>query len=267
MKKVFFGILLAMAGLVSILAVPLQIVLMNFVPTLHHLGAVITLVMYLATALGYWLLMSGSEELPQTQMWHYVGLFSKILCAYNVAMGLLVFVQNLGFFTLNLPTLVSQVLYYITDLGSFFIMYFCVLGVRELQYLSRKNLYAAQIQKCFSAWVLSTLTSESPSLTPEESRRLFDEVEADYADIPQRKERMKRLRQDPYYNALQIKYAYAVTCHKAQGGQWQRVFIDQGYVTPEMGDASYLRWLYTAYTRTTDRLYLVNWPEEQREVE
>ncbi|MBR2862486.1 MAG: ATP-binding domain-containing protein, partial [Bacteroidaceae bacterium] len=115
--------------------------------------------------------------------------------------------------------------------------------------------------------LLSTLTSESPSLTPEESRRLFDEVEADYADIPQRKERMKRLRQDPYYNALQIKYAYAVTCHKAQGGQWQRVFIDQGYVTPEMGDASYLRWLYTAYTRTTDRLYLVNWPEEQREVE
>ena len=115
--------------------------------------------------------------------------------------------------------------------------------------------------------LLSTLTFESPSLTPEESRRLFDEVEADYADIPQRKERMKRLRQDPYYNALQIKYAYAVTCHKAQGGQWQRVFIDQGYVTPEMGDASYLRWLYTAYTRTTDRLYLVNWPEEQREVE
>lgn len=115
--------------------------------------------------------------------------------------------------------------------------------------------------------LLSTLISESPSLTAEESRRLFDEVEADYADIPQRKERMKRLRQDPYYNALQIKYAYAVTCHKAQGGQWQRVFIDQGYVTPEMGDASYLRWLYTAYTRTTDRLYLVNWPEEQREVE
>ena len=157
MKKVFFGILLAMAGLVSILAVPLQIVLMNFVPTLHHLGAVITLVMYLATALGYWLLMSGSEELPQTQMWHYVGLFSKILCAFNVAMGLLVFAQNLGFFTLNLPTLVSQVLYYITDLGSFFIMYFCVLGVRELQYLSRKNLYAAQIQKCFSAWVIIRL--------------------------------------------------------------------------------------------------------------
>ena len=75
---------------------------------------------------------------------------------------------------------------------------------------------------------------------------------------------MKLLRQDPYYNALQIKYAYAITCHKAQGGQWQRVFIDQGYVTPEMADVSYLRWLYTAYTRTSERLYLVNWPEEQK---
>lgn len=112
--------------------------------------------------------------------------------------------------------------------------------------------------------MLSTLTSESPSLTREESQRLFDAVEADYSDIPQRKERMKQLRQDPYYNALQIKYAYAITCHKAQGGQWHRVFIDQGYVTPEMADASYLRWLYTAYTRTADRLYLVNWPEEQK---
>ena len=76
---------------------------------------------------------------------------------------------------------------------------------------------------------------------------------------------MKALRQDPYYNALQIKYAYAVTCHKAQGGQWERVFVDQGYVTDEMMGDNYLRWLYTAFTRTTDRLYLVNWPEEQQE--
>ncbi|MBF0957221.1 MAG: ATP-binding domain-containing protein, partial [Alloprevotella tannerae] len=68
-----------------------------------------------------------------------------------------------------------------------------------------------------------------------------------------------------YYNALQIKYAYAVTCHKAQGGQWERVFVDQGYVTDEMMGDNYLRWLYTAFTRTTDRLYLVNWPEEQQE--
>ena len=157
MKKVFFGILLAMAGLVSILAVPVQILLMNYIPSAHLVSAVFTLVMYLATALGYWLLMSGAESLPQTQFWHYAGKFSKILCAYNVAMGLLTFVQDLGLFTLNLPTLVSQVLYYITDLGSFFIMYFCVLGVRELQYLSRKNLYADRIQKCFSAWMVIRL--------------------------------------------------------------------------------------------------------------
>ena len=76
---------------------------------------------------------------------------------------------------------------------------------------------------------------------------------------------MKQLRQDPYYNALQLKYAYAVTCHKAQGGQWSRVFVDQGYLPPDMDLTAYLRWLYTAFTRTTGRLYLVNWPESQRE--
>ena len=75
---------------------------------------------------------------------------------------------------------------------------------------------------------------------------------------------MKALRSDAYYNALQIKYAYAVTCHKAQGGQWRRVYIDQGYLPPDARGVSYLRWLYTAFTRTSDRLYLVNWPEEQR---
>lgn len=111
--------------------------------------------------------------------------------------------------------------------------------------------------------LLSTLTSESPSLTAEESHRLYEQVLADYADVPSRRERMKRLRQDPYYNALQLKYAYAVTCHKAQGGQWQRVFVDQGYRPEDLQPADYLRWLYTAFTRTTDRLYLVNWPEKQ----
>ena len=94
---------------------------------------------------------------------------------------------------------------------------------------------------------------------------MYENVLDDYESIPTRRERMKALRQDPYYNALQIKYAYAVTCHKAQGGQWERVFVDQGYVTDEMMGDNYLRWLYTAFTRTTDRLYLVNWPEEQQE--
>ena len=112
--------------------------------------------------------------------------------------------------------------------------------------------------------LLNTLQSDSPSLTPEESSRLYEGVLQDYMHIPSKAERMKQLRQDPYYNALQLKYAYAVTCHKAQGGQWKRVFIDQGYIPPELSMAGYLRWLYTAFTRTTGRLFLVNWPKEQR---
>lgn len=107
--------------------------------------------------------------------------------------------------------------------------------------------------------LLSTLTSESPSLTREESNALYERVLADYQHIPLKKDRMKALREDAYYNALQIKYAYAVTCHKAQGGQWARVYIDQGYVPDDAVDATYLRWLYTAFTRTTERVYLVNW--------
>ena len=115
--------------------------------------------------------------------------------------------------------------------------------------------------------LLDTLTSESPSLTKEESLRLYERVLQDYAHIPTKPERMKALRQDPYYNAVQLKYAYAVTCHKAQGGQWARVFVDQGFVPPEQGGIPYLRWLYTAFTRTTERLLLVNWPKEQRRSE
>ena len=107
--------------------------------------------------------------------------------------------------------------------------------------------------------LLSTLQSESPSLTRDESRQLYERVLEDYQHLPLKKDRMKALRQDPYYNALQLKYAYAVTCHKAQGGQWARVYVDQGYVPDEEAGAPYLRWLYTAFTRTTERVYLVNW--------
>lgn len=112
--------------------------------------------------------------------------------------------------------------------------------------------------------LLDTLTSDSPSLTQEQSTALYEQVLQDYAHIPLKKDRLKALREDPYYNAVQLKYAYAVTCHKAQGGQWARVFVDQGYLAPEMAGAPYLRWLYTAFTRTTGRLLLVNWPKEQR---
>lgn len=107
--------------------------------------------------------------------------------------------------------------------------------------------------------LLSTLQSESPSLTREESNRLFESVLEDYMHIPNKRERMKALRQDAYYNAIQLKYAYAVTCHKAQGGQWPRVYVDQGFIPEDETGASYLRWLYTAFTRTTERVYLVNW--------
>ena len=109
--------------------------------------------------------------------------------------------------------------------------------------------------------LLDTLHSEAPSLTREESDKLFNSVMEDYADVPSKKEKMKLLRENRYFNALQIKYAYAVTCHKAQGGQWKNIFIDQGYVTPEMQDEDYYRWLYTALTRATQTVYLVNWPE------
>lgn len=110
-----------------------------------------------------------------------------------------------------------------------------------------------------SPWVmLDTLTSDYPALTSEQSRALYYAVEAEYADIPSRKKRMEKIRGDEFYNALQIKFAYAVTCHKAQGGQWDAVFIDQGYVTDDMLNDEYWRWLYTAVTRARKRLYFVN---------
>jgi exodeoxyribonuclease-5 len=108
--------------------------------------------------------------------------------------------------------------------------------------------------------LLDTLHSESPSLTREESNRLFEAVMEDYADISQKKERYKRLREDPHFNALQIKYAYAVTCHKAQGGQWSAIYLDQGFLPPDTSATDYYRWLYTAFTRATEQVYLVNWP-------
>lgn len=110
--------------------------------------------------------------------------------------------------------------------------------------------------------LLDTLHSDSPNLSQSDQRRLFDAVMADYADILDKKERMAALKADPYYNALQIKFAMAITCHKAQGGQWQAVFVDQGYLTDDMLDMEFLRWLYTACTRATKALFLVNFSEK-----
>ena len=107
--------------------------------------------------------------------------------------------------------------------------------------------------------LLSTLYSESPSLTSEEANTLFTNVMEDYADLPHKADRLRELRSNPFYNALQVKFAYALTCHKTQGGQWRTVIVDQGFLPPDMKlDREYLRWLYTAFTRATDRVYLLN---------
>jgi ATP-dependent exoDNAse (exonuclease V) alpha subunit len=113
--------------------------------------------------------------------------------------------------------------------------------------------------------LLDTLTSEAPALTREQQEQLFQKVLEDYADIPSKKERLKKLKEDKYYNALQVKFAYAATCHKAQGGQWAHVYVDQGYMTDDMLTTDYTHWLYTAFTRATERLFLVNWPKAQTE--
>jgi len=110
--------------------------------------------------------------------------------------------------------------------------------------------------------MLDTLTSESPSLTWDENQRLFEAVMADYADIGNKRDRIKKVKENPYFNALQVKFSYAITCHKAQGGQWKAVFIDQGWLTDDMLNTEFLRWLYTAFTRPTVRLYLVNFKDE-----
>ena len=111
--------------------------------------------------------------------------------------------------------------------------------------------------------LLDTLTSEAPALTHEQQEQLFHQIEEDYQDIPLKTDRMKAIRQDQFFNALQVKFAYAVTCHKAQGGQWAHVYVDQGYMTDDMLNPDYIHWLYTAFTRATEMLYLVNWPETQ----
>ena len=113
--------------------------------------------------------------------------------------------------------------------------------------------------------LLDTLQCEAPALTQERQTELFNAICADYPEITNRRDLIKKVKEDPYYNALQVKYAYAVTCHKAQGGQWQRVFIDQGYVTEDMLSPDYFRWLYTALTRATETVYLVNWPSSECE--
>ena len=110
--------------------------------------------------------------------------------------------------------------------------------------------------------MLDTLTMDSPAMDKERTRVFFAAVSEDYYTVKGKKHKSEAIREDPFFNALQIKFAYAVTCHKAQGGQWKHVYIDQGYLTEENLDKEYYRWLYTAITRATEKVFLVNFRPE-----
>ena len=145
-----------------------------------------------------------------------------------------------------------------------------VLGVRNVQELYGFRFADATLrfvdypdeQERDCKLLLSTLYSESPSLTADEQEQLYSAVMEDYADLPHKADRMRELRQNPFYNALQVKFSYALTCHKTQGGQWNTVIIDQGFLPPDQPlGRDYLRWLYTAFTRATGRVYLLGFDE------
>lgn len=108
---------------------------------------------------------------------------------------------------------------------------------------------------------LDTLNIETASFSYEENQKLFEAVSEDYLEIANKRERWKKIKENSYFNALQVKYAYALTCHKAQGGQWKVVFLDHGYLNEDMLDVEYYRWLYTAFTRPTQKIYLVNFDD------
>tara|TARA_B100001741_G_scaffold313849_1_gene322735 strand:+ start:12917 stop:14329 length:1413 start_codon:yes stop_codon:yes gene_type:complete len=131
---------------------------------------------------------------------------------------------------------------------------FARISVRLIDYPNEENF------ECIV--FLDTLKSENPALTYEQYKKLYNEVSKDYADILKRAQRIKEIKQNPYLNALQVKFAYAITCHKSQGGQWENVFVDQGYYTSDMLSKEYFRWLYTAITRTTKKLHLINFKKE-----
>jgi exodeoxyribonuclease-5 len=125
------------------------------------------------------------------------------------------------------------------------------------------SLRLADYQFEFEAWImLDTLTTESAAMSTEDNKKLYYSILEDQSHIKSRSGQYKMVKEDPFFNALQVKYAYAITCHKAQGGQWKAVYVDQGFVPKERIDLEYLRWLYTAVTRATDELYLVNFPRE-----
>ncbi len=111
--------------------------------------------------------------------------------------------------------------------------------------------------------IMNTLHSEAPALSLADQEKLFEQISEDYMHISRKRERIEQIRKDAHFNALQVKFSYAITCHKAQGGQWANVFIDQGYMTDDYVNSDYFRWLYTAVTRATKKVYLVNFPKQQ----
>ncbi|HOY31200.1 MAG TPA: AAA family ATPase [Bacteroidales bacterium] len=131
--------------------------------------------------------------------------------------------------------------------------FFADATIRMVDYPDEKDIEAKLL--------LNTLSSEAPSLPITDFRKLFLAVQENYLHIPEKNKRHKLIYNDPYLNALQVKFAYAMTCHKTQGGQWENVFVEQGYLTEEMVNEEYLRWLYTAVTRSTKKLFLVNFNE------
>ena len=132
-------------------------------------------------------------------------------------------------------------------------------GFRFADMLLRFTDYDIEVE---SKVMLDVLQMDTPSLPPDKGKELFQNILEDYQYIKTRRKQYDAVRSDKYFNALQVKFSYAVTCHKAQGGQWQRVFIDQGMFNRQEITIDYLRWFYTALTRATDKLYLVNFPDE-----
>ena len=145
--------------------------------------------------------------------------------------------------------------------------------IRKIKHFEEMyGFHFADVELCFTDYsdspnveakiLLDTLNSNSASLTEEESKRLFSAIEEDYMDIPNRRQRYKEMRKNPWFNALQVKFAYALTCHKTQGGQWSSVYIDSSLNQKESLEVEDLRWLYTALTRAQKRVYFVNFKEE-----
>lgn len=133
-------------------------------------------------------------------------------------------------------------------------MRFARISVRLLDYPDEESLEVIVM--------LDLLASEVASLSYEQYKLLHDEVAKDFTHIPKKQQRNKEIKLNPFFNALQVKFSYAITCHKSQGGQWEHVFIEQGYFTKEMLNKEYFRWLYTALTRSTKKVYLINFKSD-----